>query len=71
MEPLEKADVVFDRSVREALGYIELARMQSEMGADNQAMLHAALVALQRFSNDDDLIDAMYDEWHGGKRNKG
>jgi len=60
MKTVEQAHVVFDRSVREALGYIELAKGVRDEQAKKD-MIEGALESLRRFSDDDELIDAMYD----------
>lgn len=61
MDILERADVVFRKSIREAKGYIELARMTHGSGGDDKPMREGALRALRRFTDDDELIDAWYD----------
>jgi hypothetical protein len=61
MQVKDKAEVVFDRSVTEALGYIELAKEQQSHGCDVSKLIAAALESLKRFSDDDDLIDAIYE----------
>lgn len=62
---LQRADEVFRHSVREASGYLDLAGFAREAGRSDQAMRDAAIKALQRFSDDDDLIDAMRAEEEG------
>ncbi|KKL91877.1 hypothetical protein LCGC14_1890300 [marine sediment metagenome] len=61
MDTPERAEAVFQRSISEALGYIELAQHCHKRALDATAMRKAALRALQRFSDNDELIDAMYD----------
>lgn len=61
MKKIDEAELVFQKSVEEALGFIELAKMASDAGRDNSDMRQQAIRALQRFSDDDELIDAMYD----------
>jgi len=52
-----QADIVFHKSTQEALGYIHLAQMMEEMGKDNSVMKQRAIDALERFSNNLDLVD--------------
>ena len=61
MRTIDKADVVFHKSVTEALGYVELAQEIKKTGGDTSSMTLAAIKALQRFSDNDELVDAMYD----------
>lgn len=62
MKDLDRANIVFEKSISESAGFIELAIEQQKNGCDTTALIQRAIEALQRFSNDDDLIDAMYDE---------
>lgn len=57
----ERAEVVLEKSFEEALGYLELARKTQVNGGDNTSMRKAAIKALERFSDDDELVDAMCD----------
>ncbi len=50
----------FDNSIREALGYIELAKDQTN-DVLQKVMIENGLKALQDVSNNDDVIDALYD----------
>ena len=61
MTKKQQANIVFQKSIQEARGYIELAKMQAEMGADNQKMRECAIKALQQFSDNDDLVEAIYE----------
>ena len=61
MKALEKAEIIFRKSVEEALGYIELAQMTEKQGGDTEILKKKAIEALQRFSDDDDLVDALYE----------
>ena len=58
MKP-EVTEQKFRRAHTEALGFLELARMSKEKGIASQPMVKAALAALQRVSNDDEIIDAL------------
>jgi hypothetical protein len=62
-ECVENANRVLNQSVQEALGYVELAKMSEESGLDNKMLRDRAIKALRRFSDDDDLIDALYGVW--------
>lgn len=44
-----------------AAGYLDLAKMQRELGGDDTDMRMAAARELARLTDDDELIDAMYD----------
>ena len=61
MKRIDRAEAVFHRSVTEALGYLRLAIKASDEGNKSGAdkMGDAAIAALRRFSDNDDLIDAM------------
>lgn len=61
MDIQERAEVVLEKSIEEAIGYIELAQKTQADGGDNTSMRTAAIKALQRFSDDDELVDAMCD----------
>jgi hypothetical protein len=56
---LDKAERVFGESVTRARGYIGLARIAQASGHDDGAMRRRATEELQRFLDDDELIDAM------------
>lgn len=62
MNQSDKARAILYRSIDEAHGYLELAIEQEKAGCDSSKLKQAAIESLQRFSNDDDLIDAMYEE---------
>ena len=57
MKPIEEADIAFRKSINETLGYLELMQLTA-----TTSLCQQALEALQRFSDNDDYIDAMYDE---------
>lgn len=59
MKTIEKANIIFNQSITEAQGYIQLAMLQT---GDNTKMIAAALAALRRFSDDDELVDAMEED---------
>ena len=55
------ADERFQRAIHEASGYLDLAILNKD-GDGHEEMKQAAIAALKRVADDDDLIDAMYDE---------
>lgn len=58
---LEEAETRLQSSVTKALGYLELIQIAQDSGGDTSKLRKAALEELQRFSDSDDAIDAMYD----------
>ena len=56
------------RACLEALGFIELAKMSKAAGGDGDAMRKLAIEALEKFTNDDEAIDAIYDSQCGEQK---
>ncbi len=58
---LDRAEAVFHRAIHEARGYLELAKTARALGIDDENLRDAAIAALGRFCDNDELIDAMED----------
>ncbi len=57
----EQAEQLRQRSLREGIGFIELAQIAEANGRDSTLMRNRALEVLNRFIDNDDAIEALYD----------
>lgn len=62
MNPIDKARIMMEKSCKEALGFLDLAIEQQKHGKNVDHLKQQAIKALQRFSDNDELIDALYDD---------
>lgn len=61
MDKAHLAATIFMKSIDEAIGYLDLARMNRANGMDDSGMRKQAIKALQRFSDNDVLVDTLHD----------
>ena len=63
MTSIQRSKQVLHRSITEAKGYLELAKIAEACGRSSYVLQQRAMEAIQRWSRDTDLVDAAYKDW--------